>query len=224
MKNYEWYLFDFDNTIIDSNYTFEKALEEVFKIFSVPFSENTFKVYHNINSFYWQEYEKGNISSKKLRDGRFKDFLQEINVQKDADKMSLEYLNLLVKYSIEIKDSFALLDKLVKTSKLALITNGISDVQHKRIEKLNLSKYFQHVFISDEMGVSKPAEKFFEIVHKKIKFPQKENVLVLGDNPNADILGANNFGFHSLFFNFNNYTGKVDSHYKITNWNQFYEL
>lgn len=221
MKKYEWYLFDLDNTILDSNYASKKAFEKTLKIYSIDYSEKIYKVYHEVNNFYWEKYEKGKIDSETLRIGRFKDFLDKINFKINALEMSAKYLDYLVEFSIEIKGSFALLDKLAKTSNLALITNGLSDVQYKRIEKFGLDKYFKHIFISDEMGVSKPDKRFFDIVHSKINFPNKENVLVLGDNPNSDIQGANDFGYHSLFFNYNNYSKNVISNYSISDWKEF---
>lgn len=224
MKKYNWYLFDLDNTILDFNFASKKAFEETLNSFSIEFSERTIKLYHDINISYWQKYEKGKISSETLRIGRFKDFLNEINEERNAKEMSETYLDFLVQHSIEVKGSFKILEKLSKIAKLALITNGLSDVQYKRIEKFKLDRYFKHIFISDEMGVSKPSKKFFEIVYKTLNLPKKETILVLGDNPISDIQGANKFGFHSLYFNFNNYPEKTQSKYTINNWDSFYDL
>lgn len=222
MKKYDWYLFDLDNTILDFNIASKLALEETLTHCYVPPSKGNTALYHDINKSYWIRYEKGLIDSSTLRKGRFEDFLKEVNHEYDALKMSQVYLDFLLKNSYEISGSIQVLEKLAKNSKLALITNGLSDVQHKRLEKHQLKKHFQHIFISDEMGVSKPANEFFEIVHNKIDLPNKKEVLVIGDNPISDIEGANNFGYDSLFYNYGNKESKqVKATYKIDSWNNF---
>lgn len=222
MKKYDWYLFDLDNTILDFNIASERAFAETLLHCKVIPNENNAFIYHDINKSYWERYEKGLIDSFTLRKGRFEDFLKEIKHEHDALLMSQIYLDYLLKNSHEIEGSIQVLDKLVKDSKLALITNGLSDVQHKRIDKHQLNNYFQHIFISDEMGVSKPAKEFFEIVHKGIQRPNKKEVLVIGDNPISDIQGANNFGYDSLYYNYHNKNSKhVVSTYKIDSWKKF---
>jgi 2-haloacid dehalogenase len=222
MKKYDWYLFDLDNTILDFNIASNRAFEETLIHCKVIPNKDNAAIYHDINKSYWIQYEKGLINSSTLREGRFEDFLKEINHEHDALEMSQIYLDFLLKNSHEIAGSIQVLDKLLKTANLALITNGLSDVQHKRIEKHQLKDYFQHIFISDEMGVSKPATGFFEIVHSKINMPNKKEVLVIGDNPISDIQGATNFGYDSLYYNYGkNDDRHVEATYKIDSWENF---
>lgn len=222
MKKYDWYLFDLDNTILDFSIASKQAFENTLKHCKIIPNEHTATIYHAINKSYWIKYEKGLIDSFTLKKGRFEDFLKEINHTYDALLMNQIYLDYLLKNSYEIAGSIKVLDKLVKTSKLALITNGLSDVQHKRIEKHHLKDYFKHIFISDEMGVSKPATAFFEIVHQTIKMPPKNEVLVIGDNPISDIQGASNFGYDSLYYNYeNNDSQHIEATYKINSWHNF---
>lgn len=224
MKKYEWYLFDLDNTIIDFNNSSKNAFKETLKHFSIDFSKEIYNIYCDINSIYWQKLEAGKINSETLRIGRFNDFLKEIDNENNPKEMSENYLSFLVKHSKEINGAFAILEKLSKKHKLALVTNGLSDVQHKRIKKFNLKSYFKHIFISDEIGFSKPNNRFFEIVHKKINLPIKENVIVLGDNPYSDIIGANNFGYHSLYFNYTDKKTSIFHNYTVKNWKEFSDL
>ena len=222
MKNYKWYLFDLDNTILDFSSASKNAFFATLNTCAIPTTDNIHTVYNTINHFYWQQYEQGKINANTLRKGRFKDFLKEITFSFDALKMNEIYLEHLIFESEEIQGALQILESLQKTSKLAIITNGLSDVQHKRIAKHGLKPFFQHIFISDEMGVSKPANAFFDMVHQKIKKPNKKEVLVLGDNPNSDILGANKFGYDSLHYNYNNTnTNHFEATFKINSWAEF---
>lgn len=222
IKKYHWYLFDLDNTILDFSKASALAFEETLKHFNVKPNDNNSVIYHNINKSYWQRYEKGLINASTLRKGRFKDFLQEINHSEDALKMSETYLDYLLKHSQEIAGSINTLNSLSKKSNLALITNGLSDIQHKRIKKHQLKDFFKHIFISEEMGVSKPAFDFFNIVHNALKTPNKKEVLVIGDNLTSDIEGANKFGYDSLFYNYENKeSNKINATYQIDSWKNF---
>jgi len=222
MTNYKWYLFDLDNTILDFSKSSKLAFFKTLEYCEINITTDIYETYSKINQEYWQQYEKGNIDVNQLRKGRFEDFLKAINFKYDALKMSRIYLNFLVTESLEIKGALGILKTLSKTSNLALITNGLSKVQHKRIEKHDLKKYFKHIFISDEMGVSKPAKAFFDIVHKKIGSPNKNEVLVLGDNPDSDILGAHNFAYDALYFNYaQRNTNTINAKFKINSWKEF---
>lgn len=222
MKKYNWYLFDLDNTILDFSKASKLAFEETLTHFKVKPDNNHSAIYHDINKSYWIRYEKGLIDSFTLRKGRFEDFLREINHAQDALQMSETYLDFLLKHSHEIEGAITILESLAKNSNLALITNGLSDIQHRRIAKHQLKDYFQHIFISDEMGVSKPAFNFFNIVHSTLKTPNKKEVLVIGDNPISDIDGANKFGYDSLFYNYENKeSNKINATYQIDSWKNF---
>ncbi len=222
MKKYDWYLFDLDNTILDFDKTSKNAFFDTLDFFSIEKSQANYKIYHNINSAYWSSYEKKEINADELRTGRFRDFLQKIQVSIKEDVVSKKYLENLVNHSFEIEGARKVIENLSKTAQLAIITNGLSDVQHKRIAKHKLKSFFKHIFISDEMGVSKPNKEFFEIVYNKINMPKKNKVLVIGDNPYSDILGANNFGFDTMHYNYKQKdTEQLEVNYKINNWKAF---
>ena len=222
MKEYSWYLFDLDNTVLDFNNTSKIAFAETLVYCKIENRKDYYSIFQKINADYWHKYEKGLIDAGILRKGRFTDFLKEINIDFDASIISKKYFDFLVSNSFEIEGAIEIIKILSKNAKLAIVTNGLSDVQYKRIAKLNLDKCFKHVFISDEIGVSKPANAFFEHVHKTIKSPKKDEVLVLGDNPISDIQGATNFGYDTLFFNYNKINDKkINATYKIEEWNEF---
>lgn len=221
MKNYDWYLFDLDNTILDFSEVSKIAFQELFS--NIENIKSAYNIYSRINSGYWEQYESGNINAEELKIGRFADFAREMNVVSDPEYLSNQYFELILKHSKEIEDALMALKYFKNKGRLALITNGLSDIQHQRIDKHNLSSYFDHVFISDEMKVSKPSHKFFDTVHQEIGIPKRENVLVLGDNPISDIEGGRNFGFDTFFFNYRkNRNHNVKADYVVSNWKDIF--
>ncbi len=70
-----------------------------------------------------------------------------------------------------------------------------------RLEKMGLSNHFDHVIISEQVGVAKPDLGIFSHAHDTIGRPCKSRVLMVGDNLHSDILGGVNFGFDTCWFN-----------------------
>lgn len=65
------------------------------------------------------------------------------------------------------------------------------------LKDLNISEYFNFFVFSDQIGISKPSPLFFEKVHSQTKL-EKTEILHVGDNYNADYLGATHYGFRAL--------------------------
>ena len=82
-----------------------------------------------------------------------------------------------------------------------IITNGFKEVQRRKLEKSDLLKYFSTITISEDVGVKKPDEIIFKHALQESN-SLIENSVMIGDNYNADILGANNIGMKSIYFNF----------------------
>ena len=55
------------------------------------------------------------------------------------------------------------------------------------------------MFISDAIGVSKPAREFFDAVKNAVNEPD-DSYLVIGDSLSSDMLGAKNSGLTSCWF------------------------
>ena len=55
--------------------------------------------------------------------------------------------------------------------------------------------------ISEEVGVAKPHRDIFEHALTIMGRPQRDNVLMVGDNPDSDILGGINAGLDTCWFN-----------------------
>ena len=67
----------------------------------------------------------------------------------------------------------------------------------KLFELIGLDRFFDFAIFSDEINASKPSPIFYENVFKRIK-GDKHQVIHIGDNYNADYIGATKFGFNAL--------------------------
>lgn len=83
---------------------------------------------------------------------------------------------------------------------LALITNGPADMQRAAVAKVGIASYFKTVVVSADadVGVRKPNPKIFQIACERLGVEPK-NVLMIGDNLEADVCGAEAFGMQALW-------------------------
>ena len=82
---------------------------------------------------------------------------------------------------------------------LSIISNGFVEVQYTKLRRSGLLPYFSNVFLSEEIGCQKPNIRFFQAVLEKLQAKPAE-CLVIGDNLQTDIQGAQNANINSIFF------------------------
>ena len=84
---------------------------------------------------------------------------------------------------------------------LAMLTNGLSEVQRARIDRLGIVEYFDAIVISAEVGAAKPSTEIFDIVFEALDFPTKESALIVGDSLTSDMQGGANYGIATCWYN-----------------------
>ena len=154
-----------------------------------------------MNDSLWKEYEKGTISQDEIKARRFEIFLRKIG-RNDVDyaKLAKLYQENLSNEAILIPGAIETLGRVKGKKGISsfIITNGTPSVQRSRIEKADIGKYFDDVFISREIGFQKPDVRFFDYVLEKIK-GVREKSIVIGDSETSDIKGAVNAGMRSIY-------------------------
>ncbi len=198
---YSWLLFDADGTLFDYSLAEAKAFEATFRQLSLPFLPEYARLYREINARIWREFEASQISSQQLRVARFERLFAAIPLAVDAQLFSRAYLLNLALGSDLVPGAEQVLRALAPRYHLALITNGLTDVQRPRLERSAICDLFQAVLISDEVGVAKPDPRFFDLLFDQIGRPPKSEVLVVGDGLTSDVQGANAYGLDACWYN-----------------------
>jgi len=83
--------------------------------------------------------------------------------------------------------------------KLHIITNGFQEVQDIKIAASDLGKYFENIVTSEEVGVKKPHKGIFEYALQKAGASAAVS-LMIGDDPDVDVLGARDSGMDQVLF------------------------
>lgn len=199
---YEIIIFDADETLFDFNKSEKEAFRNTMVEFDIEYNENYhLKIYKEINSKLWKEIEAGSITQQLLKVERFKRLSAVLNIDFDAIKFANCYAKNLANSSHLYDESLSLIDSLHKDYELILVTNGLTEIQDKRIRKSIIAKYFKNIIISEEVQVSKPDPRIFDFALKDIKKLDKSKILMVGDSLTSDIQGGINFGIDTCWFN-----------------------
>jgi putative hydrolase of the HAD superfamily len=83
--------------------------------------------------------------------------------------------------------------------RLGLLSNAGDEANVQRlIDKVAIRSYFDPILISAAIGLRKPDPETFRIILRAWKLPES-TVIMVGDLLEADILGANRAGIHSIW-------------------------
>ena len=204
-RKYNHIFFDLDHTLWDFDSNAHDALVVLFREFSLSeIVKGDFRIFYerylHHNELLWNRYHKGFISQEDLKWKRMWRTLLDFKVanEKLAKDLSQRFLELLpancklFPYTIEV------LEYLKEGNyELHLITNGFEKTQRTKIRNSGLEKYFGHVITSEVSNSLKPKKEIFDYAFAKCNACVSSSLMV-GDNPEADILGAINAGMDSV--------------------------
>ncbi len=198
---YIWLLFDADDTLFDYPLAEGKALRSTFEHFGQVYRSEYLRIYQIFNRQVWAEFERGETSAAELRLKRFGLLFSEIDLPLDPPDFSQRYLENLAQASDLFPEAADVMKALSGRYHIALVTNGLKEVQRSRLERSAIRPYVEKIFISEEMGAAKPTASFFEAVFKEIGNPPKTEVLIIGDSLTSDIKGGIDYGIDTCWFN-----------------------
>lgn len=192
MKKYKYLLFDLDNTLMDFDRAEETAFYAAFSTSNLAVDENTYAVYHEINSGLWQQLEKGEVTRERLKDLRYEMLFERLGMPDDGKSREVSDL-----YFAELADQRFMMDGAEEVCrilrphyKMYIVTNGTYEVQKGRFFGSPLEKYFDGIFVSEHIGAAKPSPVFFDHVLKTVGDEDTSSYCVIGDSLTSDMDGA----------------------------------
>lgn len=198
---------DFDDTIYDTRGNAEIALKELFekKGLDRHFGalEEFTQPYWEANVELWEKYSRGEITRDYLIVERFRRPLSRGVGLEPSREYCLEvsdcFLELCAEKSGIVAGARELLDYLSSKYRLHLCSNGFREVQFKKLRASDTLRYFRTVILSEDVGANKPSKAFFDYAMRVTGVDPKAT-LMIGDNYQTDIVGANNAGLDTLLF------------------------
>jgi YjjG family noncanonical pyrimidine nucleotidase len=193
--------FDADGTLFDYNRAEGLSLRRSFEALNLSYEDGYLAVYQSINQRLWQALERHEISPDALRIRRFELLLAALDLTGVPETMSSAYTGQLALCTDLVEGAEQVLTDLSRNSRIAIVTNGLSDVQRSRLDRSRIRVFIDELIISEEVGSAKPGSAFFEAAMARTGRPAKQDVLVIGDSLSSDMQGGAGFGLDTCWFN-----------------------
>jgi HAD superfamily hydrolase (TIGR01549 family) len=196
-------IFDLDDTLIDFATTRRTAYDRMGELLdregidSVGFLDACVQVDRPL----FMQFERGLLTREEYRLRRFSDPFGLIGLEPPAElvrrlnKLFMDVVNDTPVLYPDVRPVLRALRELGIAT--AILTNGPSDGQRRKLKATGLYEWVEHVAIGEETGFSKPLEQAFHAVVDRFSLPRPHATMV-GDHPELDYDGARRAGLEAL--------------------------
>ncbi|MFT3902933.1 MAG: YjjG family noncanonical pyrimidine nucleotidase [Niabella sp.] len=208
MTRYKHLFFDLDHTLWDFDANAKLTLLDLYdnlhlQSLGVDDFETFYRNYLAHNAKLWQRYRNGFIKQADLRVKRMYLSLLDFKIADEplAKKMSERFLEQLPTRTTLFPYAVEILTYLQgKGYQLHLITNGFEDVQHHKVRNSNIRHFFDQIVTSEGSNALKPHKEIFDFALAAAGAEASQS-LMLGDDLEADIIGASKAGIDQVYIN-----------------------
>ena len=199
------FLFDLDQTLLDFHASEKKALGIVLRANGLSFSDEIYLAFKAYNKELWLELEKGTITRTELFTKRFNDVFSRCEGDSshlDPLTVNDDFIRTMSVNGVLIDGALEFVRKLkeeITDAAIYIASNGATINAKGRIASTGLDRYIDGLFISEDMGVTKPDPAFFDMILEQIGEP-KNSFIMVGDSLSSDMLGAMNASLDSVWF------------------------
>lgn len=195
----EFVFLDLDQTILDFHKGEALSLSQALRDHGLEPTEAVLHRYRDINRWHWEQLEKGLLTRDQVLLGRFQVLFQELGITRDPSDCAAAYEYNLSCHADYLPGAREALEALHGRYRLYLASNGTAFVQHRRLKAADLYRFFDDLFISQELGYNKPAKEFFEAAFARIPGFSRDRAIMVGDTLSSDILGGQNAGLKTVW-------------------------
>lgn len=209
VRRIEIVLFDLDDTLHDDTYAYHNAAEEVAREVAAEHGIDALALkdaYIAAAEGFWHRLSADDLKVKlaSLRASMWQSALESVGAGDDPElaRRSAERYNAYrVKYFTLFPGAVDLLRALRERGiKLGIVTNGLSETHREKIALLQISEYFDAIFLSDEVGMVKPDPLLFAHACHTLGGAPARSAMV-GDRYDRDIAGALDAGLYTIWLN-----------------------
>lgn len=204
-------VFDIDGTTLDHDGAQQTALACLYKALEVaqrvPLDEFV-TIWQQEADRYWEHYQAGKVMFIQQRLLRVKAVFDRLGEAVSDERA----MGVFRAYLAEYEGSWRLYDDVLPCLEslsrytLAVISNGDSGQQRRKLKGTGIAPYFSSVVISGDLGVSKPHPGIFDRSLQELGVSAREAVYV-GDDLESDALGAKNVGMWAIWLAREGYEG-----------------
>ena len=211
MEKYDAIFIDIDDTILDFSKCSFSSVKKSFADFDYDISDTEYADFfgkfmaHNLAL--WNKVELGLMEKSELHRTRFSSAFALFGIN------GLDGIEFEKRYRVHLANSYekvAGADEFLSylSSKYPLFTasNAPHNQQIVRLTASNLLGYFTEIYTSELIGSEKPKKEFFdECFTRAQKFFDSpllpSRCVMIGDSLSADVVGGNDYGMTTVWFN-----------------------
>ena len=197
----EFLFLDLDDTILDFHKAERIALSKTIRDFGVEPTDEILDLYHGINKWHWEQLELGNLTRAEVLVNRFGVLFEKLGKAVDAPACAKAYEKNLSIGHYFLPGAEEAVDRLSKKYRLFLASNGTASVQKGRMTSANLYRFFETVFVSQEIGHNKPSKAYFDACFASIEGFDPARAMIVGDSLSSDIKGGITAGIKTVWVN-----------------------
>ena len=197
----EFLFLDLDDTILDFHKAERLAIAKTFRDFGIDPTDEVLHRYHLINKACWERLERNEWTREQVLVNRFGILFGEYGVDADPAACARAYEKNLSIGHYFLPGAEEAVDRLSQKYRLFLASNGTASVQKGRMTSANLYRFFEKVFVSQELGANKPSEEFFSRAFAQIPDFDPKKAMMVGDSLTSDILGGIRAGMRTCWVN-----------------------
>ena len=194
-------LLDLDDTILDFGKAEAAAISKTFVDLGIEPTEALLHRYSEINLSQWEAMERGELTRERVLLRRFELLFEELGFETDIQACEDRYRAYLGVGHYFIEGAEELLAYLAPKYRLYIASNGVAETQYSRLKSAAIGHFFDEIFISETTGYHKPERGYFDYCFARIPNFDPSRTLMIGDSLTGDILGGNNAGIHTCWFN-----------------------
>lgn len=223
---YKHLFFDLDHTLWDFDRNSAESLTEIYHTYQlvnmgITSSELFSDHFIRINKQLWSDFDDNRISHAYIRQHRFPLVFESLGVNDTSCCVELNdaYLQLLPRKTHLTESAREILDHLQGRYELHIITNGFDEIQATKLASSEITHYFTHIITNEKASAKKPDPRIFQYA-LAISGASVADSIMIGDNYEADILGAKTIGLDTVFYNPKGDRVEEKPTYDIKHWKE----
>lgn len=200
---------DLDDTIWDFTANSKVAMRDVYHRYGLERQcayDVFIECYLRHNAELWNLYHHGKITKEYLIVERFRVAFAECGIHfSDSgmpERFDVDYLDRIAECDGVVDGAVELLEHLTGRGEVHVLSNGFKGLQDRKLKSAKLDRYISKLILSDDIGVTKPDHRLFDYALEMTGGDAATTVMI-GDNYDADILGARKAGWRTIFFDRN---------------------
>ncbi len=227
-KRYDVVLLDADDTVYDFKLAEKTAVSRTLRKFGVEPTDGVVSLYSTCNLWCWKALERGELDREELKPRRFQMLFERIGkAPVDFYALNAMYEHNLSQCGFMLPGAMDFVKKLHEEYdvKIYMATNGLTVPQTGRYRRSGVGDYIDGIYISEQIGASKPDKAYFDYIFADLGVTDKSRVIILGDSLTSDMQGGRNAGIATCRYL---REGKPDGNplcdYEITSYGEFFRV